>query len=315
MFKKSLNRTSIRLKITTAAPLLIRAGDTGLDPSRSDLSCVRTRYALFANKAVDPDFQGLTVYIPGSSFKGVIRSAGEAMLRGQRIKGFAGEPACDPLDHERGCNQHSNLKAKTSKIHALHCLACRTFGSTGLRGRASVRDLFPFLAGARAPDQNYLQANRTEVRNGIAIDRVAGSVRRGVLYDLEMIPTGCSFYGDIALSNFQAWQLGLLAIALQDLDDGFVQLGSTKTRGFGVVRAKVEQIVIEQSGRASSPQGVARLIKADEAARYKLLPEVDLLKPKAEEHRTRGFGQRFDFQGERAAELLRRAEVSLQELL
>ena len=33
MFKKSLNRAVLRLKVTTVSPLLIRAGDTGLDPA------------------------------------------------------------------------------------------------------------------------------------------------------------------------------------------------------------------------------------------------------------------------------------------
>ena len=132
MFKHTLNRAVVRLRFETVSPLLIRAGDTGLDPARADLSCVRTRHATL----------GTTVYIPGSSAKGVIRSAAEALIRGLGPK-----MACDPLDHRSNCVASLDRKLPTAALHAGHCLACRLFGSTRLRGRCAIRDLFPFAPG------------------------------------------------------------------------------------------------------------------------------------------------------------------------
>lgn len=315
MFKRSLNRAVIRVTLTTRSPLLIRAGDTGLDPSQSDLACVRTRYTPFSDRNVDPN-GGLTVYIPGASLKGVVRSATEALVRGREIRGLkAKEAACDPLDQKHSCNQHANARGESAAIHAQHCLACRTYGSTAMRGRAAVRDLYPFEAGATTPSANYLRANQVEVRNGVGIDRVAGSVRRGVLYDMEMVPTGSRFHGEIAVVNYQAWQLGFLAAALQELDDGFAQLGSTKTRGFGVVSAQVDEVVIEQTARVGRPVDVATLVSDGERRTYNLLDAGELLSPVDGEATRRGLNERFTFSGDRARALMVQAESALGALL
>src|SRR5262249_12407642 len=77
MYRRSYNRAVLRVRITTVTPLRIGAGDVGLDPSATDLTCVRTRHAA----------HGTTVYIPGSSFKGVVRATAEAAIRGQRLTG------------------------------------------------------------------------------------------------------------------------------------------------------------------------------------------------------------------------------------
>ncbi len=304
MFKKSLNRAVLRLKVTTVSPLLIRAGDTGLDPARADLSCVRTRHGAF----------GETVYVPGSSFKGVLRSSIEALVRGRRFGEVDG--ACDPLDHKTSCGGRTdNRKAPSTDVHKAHCLACRLFGSTAMKGRCAPRDLFPFPANATPQDADaagaHAKANLTETRHGVAIDRVAGSVKHGP-FDLEMVPAGVSFWGDIALENFQAWQMGLLASGIAELDEGFAQLGSTKSRGLGVVNVAVDHLVIEQPLRAGDrPKGVGRLVDAAEAEAYGLLDEADL--PKADHH-VRGLSRRFTMADAAADEWLKSTQRALEAL-
>ena len=260
MFKASHNRAILGLEIATVTPLSIRAGDIGLDPSASDLVCIRTRHAE----------RGRTVFVPGSGLKGVVRSSAEALLRSVR-----GALACEAGEE---CGK---LRCETSaEFHRHACRACRLFGSTTMKGRCSVRDMFPFREPQgelpEAERDNLARANRTEVRPGIAISRISGAVAGGALFDQEMVPAGVTFWGDIALENYQVWQLGLLMSAIDELDAGFAQLGSGKSKGLGVVRATVTSILHEQRAGAARPCGVGRLVAKEEAERYGLALEADL---------------------------------------
>lgn len=313
MFWRSYNRAVLRLRIETCAPLLIRAGDSGLDPTGTDLSCVRTRHARF----------GRSVYIPGSSLKGVLRSTAEAAVRGRRfgdVEGACGvfdEKACSAgirAEERRRKSQHQPPLA-THEVHRRHCLACRLFGSTAMKGRCSVRDLFPWRGdvASLSPEQqaNLDAANRTELRNAVSIDRITGSVKNGP-FDSEMVPAGVSFFGDIALENFQAWQLGLLATALAELNDGFAQLGSTKSRGLGVVRVELLEVLHEQPlGAGEAPLGVGRLADAQEAGEYGLLAEAGL--PQAAGS-PRGLSRRFRLEGGEAHAWLIAGQQALEGL-
>lgn len=269
MFRRSLNRAVFGLKIETRTPLLIRAGDSGLNPVAPDLSCVRTRYA----------GEQLTVYIPGSSLKGVLRAAAESRVRGLTVRGTQG--ACDPFDRSN-CGNIASTEAAPKEdpsklVHSRHCMACRLFGSTAMRGRAAIRDLYPWspTAVSAERDNAIRAANRTETRHGVAINRVSGSVQHGP-FELEIIPVGIAFWGEIALVNFQSWQVALLAAAIGEVNDGFAQLGSSKTRGLGVVSIEVESVLYEQAGTDATPLGVGKLIDEKEAKPYGLLPESDL---------------------------------------
>lgn len=293
MFKTSYNRAVLRIRIETITPLLIRAGDSGLDPTAASLACVRTRHAR----------HGSTVYIPGSSFKGVLRSAAEALVRGQTIKGFP--DACNPLDEPNSCGGKAQRMKKTrgaipsAEVHREHCLACRLFGSTAMKGRASVRDLFPWddnideaVTISEENRKRRVQANDVELRHGVSINRVSGSVQHGP-FDQELVPAGVSFWGEIALENYQVWQLGLLAGAFEEVNQGFAQLGSSKSRGLGVAKVHIITAVHEQRRNASTlPRGVGGLASDEEVRSYGLVsPERDLVFDKPSE--LRGLSMRF----------------------
>lgn len=286
MFKETGNRAVLRIRITTITPLAIRSGDTGLEPGGTDLKCVRTRRG-----GGDP-----TVFVPGSSLKGVVRSAAEANVRGQRLGGIDG--ACDPLDpsscSERlraarrdGDRAHREADPRrTGHVHREHCAACRLFGSFSMKGRASIRDLMP-AEGAETE-----RANRTSIRFGVGINRVSGTVSRGKLFDQEVVPAGVTFSGDIALENYQVWQLGLLASAFAELHDGFAQLGSSKSRGLGVVRVDVDSMLHEQPLRAGEhAAGVGRIFAPAAVDAYGLLREADLPETTGAPH---GLFRRFE---------------------
>jgi CRISPR-associated protein Csm3 len=307
MFKRSLNRAVVHVKLSTVSPLLIRAGDTGLDPSQADLCAVRTHHGHF----------GETVYIPGSSLKGVVRSAAEALVRlDGNNNGRDGLGACDPLDHKTSCGgRQKRGDQATAAVYAAHCLACRTFGSTAMKGRISIRDLFPWPGDGRELDveqrRNAAKANALEGRHGVAIDRIMGSVKIGP-FDLEMVPAGVAFFGEIALENFQAWQLGMLACALDELRQGFAQLGSTKSRGLGVVRPTIERIVYEQTAQAGEvPKGIGLLDSEAALRQYALKKDRDLPSAVGE---VRGLSRRFVIEGESADKWLDSAITAMRDI-
>ncbi|MFM7201172.1 MAG: RAMP superfamily CRISPR-associated protein [Myxococcota bacterium] len=293
MFRKSYNRAVLRLRLETVSPLLIRAGFAGLDPTLADLVCVRTRHLQ----------HGSTVYIPGSSFKGVLRAAVEASIRGSSFGTRQG--ACNPFENKKeqelSCSVRVHKRRKqepplsTSDVYKMHCSACRTFGSTVLKGRVGVRDFFPWpnqeepLSAAQL--HNLQAANKTELRLNVAIDRIKGSVADGP-FDQELVPVGVSFWGELSFENYQLWQLGLVASALEELNLGFVQLGSGKSRGLGFVRVHVESFLHEQSGREGAPAtGVGRLATERERLDYGLEPDAELT---GEPGLRRGLAVRFE---------------------
>lgn len=247
MQKIAINRARLDLRLTPETPLLIRAGDKGrvlLHPELPDMMFVRT--GAIGNE---------TVYIPGASLKGVIRSAAERVLR------TVGVRCCDPMEHKTVCHDDASKAADRpekdvahpqARVHAMVCYACRTFGSQAISSRVRFSD-------ARPGEGQEKRANATEVRNGVAIDRKTGGPARGKLYDLEVV-TGGEFVTRIHLENVQLWQLALLGFVLQDMNDGFVRLGGGKSRGFGAVQVGLEKLVFEQApGRAERPAGVAAL--------------------------------------------------------
>jgi CRISPR-associated protein Csm3 len=317
MFRKSLNRAVLRVRVDTETPLLIRAGDAGLDPAASDLTPVRTEHGR----------HGQTVYIPGSSLKGVLRAAAEASVRGVTVAPSSITPApvpgaCDdPLEPRTSCGGQNRPRGRErpapAAIHAAHCLACRLFGSVAMRGRAAVRDLFPWDLDATADDHaptgaNRRRANEREQRFGVSIDRITGSVRHGP-FDQELVPAGVSFWGEIALQNYQVWQLGLLAQAFDAVNFGAAQLGSSKSRGLGSARVAVEVLVHEQvTTAADRPCGVGALLDADESRVYGLLAEGALPDATAER---RGLAARFTVRGDAVASWLDAGRAALGGLL
>jgi CRISPR/Cas system CSM-associated protein Csm3 (group 7 of RAMP superfamily) len=90
-------------------------------------------------------------------------------------------------------------------------------------------------------------ASNLSVRTGVAIDRRTGQAKGGALYEMETI-CGRTFYGEIAVQNIGLWQLGLLWLVLDRVDDGTLRLGFGKSRGLGRVRLTVEHFMFEQFG-------------------------------------------------------------------
>jgi CRISPR-associated RAMP protein (TIGR02581 family) len=248
MHKVRHNWATLALSLAPTTPLLVKAGGLSPDPSLPDMQFVRTLRA--------PD--GETIYIPGPSLKGVLRTYVEKILR--TVKGNAPEGACDPFA-DTACSERLKDEERPATIYRLSCRACRLFGNTKLKGRIACLDAYP------------TGEVETEVRHGVAISRLSQAVAVGP-FDMEVALSGV-FGTRLLLENFEAWQLGLLALALRDINAGLVRIGFGKNRGFGEMAVRVEEVTL---GFAMAPPshevwGIGVLMAEAERSQYDLSEE------------------------------------------
>lgn len=212
MFKTLVNEAHISFSLHTESPLAIRSGDkTEMDPTALNMQCIRTRHGV--------DGEDGTVFIPGSSLKGVLRS------RFERISTLFGGKCCNVVDRRNACKEIKNVKDIPSVgqfVYDRMCPACRFFGSTSIKGRVRFVDAYP------SPGKPL----HLGTRNGVGINRLTGAAQRGALYDFEVVEEG-TFHTDIILRNYELYQLLLLLYCLKDLDEGYATLGAASTRGNG----------------------------------------------------------------------------------
>jgi len=247
MHKWLWNALRLEFSLTPRGPLLIKAGMTSPDPSLPDMQFVRTMTR-----------QGHTIFVPGSSLKGVFRSFTEKVLRTH-------DRACDPFDRERACGKKLQEEEDTATLYRESCRACKIYGNTRLRGRMAFADLFP---------EGQL---KTETRFGVAISRLTNAVAHGP-FDMEIVVEG-SFRGSLRLGNFEVWQLGLLAVTLQAVNDGLVRVGFGKNRGFGEVKIAPTAVTIDccrPDVPADELWGTGRLVPERERRRYGLQEDDSL---------------------------------------
>jgi len=226
MHKRLWNALRLEFVIKTKEPLLIKSGLMSPNPALPDMQFVRT---------VTP--QGETVYIPGSSLKGVFRSFTEKVLRT-----VDGVKACDPFS-DNACGkklskEEDTAEEDTAKVYRESCHACKIYGNTRLKGRFGFQDAYP---------QGEI---KTETRYGVAISRLTNAVAHGP-FEMEIVVAG-EFKGALVMENFEVWQLGLLALTIRAINDGLVKIGFGKNRGFGRVEFQVKGATLDLAKLVSS---------------------------------------------------------------
>jgi len=296
------NEAILDLSLKPQTPLLIKSGQpTEIDPTLPDMQFVRTRR---------PDTGEEVIYIPGSSFRGVLRSYAERLVRSIQERA-----ACDPTRQSRKdaeerigsirilCLSEEELKSKTEKkidklngdeAYRFSCYTCRIFGNTGLAARVRVADFYP---------NGTLN---TEVRYGVAIDRITGAVAHGP-FQLEIVTAG-EFAGTITLRNFTLGQLGLIAAALLDIADGLVAIGHAKSRGLGRVNIEFRKATfryLKDPGKRLS--GIESLVNDKVRQDYSLPPKETAWIEVEQKAERKGTFFAIEAEGNKARELMEMA--------
>lgn len=235
MHKRLVNHCTIDFSIIPVGPILIKSGKEGANPTKPNMEFVETYHA-----------GGRSVYLPGSSLKGAIRAHAERIVRtvGDDKPSEANSQiiwASNPLDKQNVKKQEAFKKKlpddEIYKIYQTSSFTDQIFGSTIIASRFRIQDAYP----------DATKPLKIEERNGVAIDRVFGSAVRGALFNYEVCTSG-DFRTKIHLKNFSLAQLGLIALVLRDLDDGWFGIGFAKSRGMGTVQLQYHSAVVQYPG-------------------------------------------------------------------
>lgn len=108
-------------------------------------------------------------------------------------------------------------------LRELSCWCCCVFGSSWLASKVYIKDLM-------LDEQTFV---RTEIRDGVGIDRDSGRAADGAKYQFEVVPVGTAFHLDILAQNASEAELGLLWIGIKAFEEGHILMGGAKSRGLG----------------------------------------------------------------------------------
>jgi len=294
MHKRFVNHCTIALTIIPHGPILIKSGKEAADPTKPDMEFVETYHA-----------GGKSIYLPGSSLKGAIRAHAERIVRTVGRDTNPNNPdilwASDPLS-----DKYDYLKDKSSSdIYKLSSFTDRLFGNTSIASRLRIQDAYPV-------DKKQL---KIQERNGVAIDRVFGSVAVGP-FNYQVCTAG-EFGTKIHLKNFSLAQLGLIGLVLRDLNDGWFGIGFAKSRGLGTVTVKYNEAVVQYPGCQLDEDnrqiqqivkpgrwghafllGAGEFLDTEEAANYGFSKPDREQTPIAAEPMDLGFGVQLKWQGD-----------------
>ena len=227
MFDKFQSRLNLIGEVETLTAIRIGAGRSTAVVG-SDLPVVR-------------DAAGFP-YIPGSSFKGVLRSYVESILR-SFIDDDNRHVVCNPTNRDEHCitrDEMEDLREKRDDQLILEktCWICQLFGSLWYASKLQIRDLHV---------QPELWFGQYQQRDGVAIDRDTETAADRQLYDFEVVPAGVAFDFKAIVDNAEDWQLGMLYLGLSAFKRGELTIGGGSSRGLGVIELSLKTSVYIKS--------------------------------------------------------------------
>jgi len=215
-------RLTFHLEYQNVSPLRIGAGKAVIPTSPVDLQVVTIKL-----REEDVPF------IPGSSLKGVFRSASEFLANSVGLNVcMNGEGCKSKYDNDLQRNLRMNNLRDVVNVLGKYCLICKLYGSGSYSSHTYFSDAYP-LTG---------ETPLRGVKTGIAIDRRSGTVKRGALYTVEFVIPYSKFKGTVTFTNVPNYGLGLFAYILSQINEGLVKIGGFKSRGFGEMKIKPQSI-------------------------------------------------------------------------
>lgn len=192
-------------------------------------------------------------YIPGSSFKGALRSTVEKIVPGLpdcstcalidlsddeiKQRGSNRETICPTVHQSDIARRRRDEPDKAAEIQketiAELCDTCLLFGSPFAAARLNVNDLY-------IPQEEW--SGVLQIRDGVAIDRDSEKARDRLKYDFEVVPASATFDLHIVLENATKKDLQLMCVGLSEFVHGFGVIGGKRSRGLGVAELQKLQV-------------------------------------------------------------------------
>lgn len=179
-------------------------------------------------------------FIPGSSFKGTLRSTVEKLVAslpiglGLHTCGLpVGEnqqetcPTARPdtiAKARRRCKTPKAVELMLEGERKNLCDTCKLFGAPLAAARIVVNDLYLI-------DEYW--SGTTQVRDGVAIDRDSETAKPQAKYDFEVVPATTVFGLHLILENVTDKDLELISMGLSEFMSGFGGVGGLRSRGLG----------------------------------------------------------------------------------
>ena len=177
-------------------------------------------------------------FIPGSSFKGTLRSTIEkvvASLPGDLGLHSCGLPSKEMPGETCPTARQDEIRKKRrddpNKMDSIMeearqnlCHTCQLFGSPFAAARITVNDLYLI---------NDEWSGTTQIRDGVAIDRDSETAKSGAKYDFEVVPSTTIFGLHLVIENATPQDLQLISIGLGEFVSGFGGVGGFRSRGLG----------------------------------------------------------------------------------
>lgn len=207
-------------------------------------------------------------FIPGSSFKGSLRSTVEKLVA--NLSDTTDLRSCGLIELSEGAlkkakeqngkvcptvrqweiqKRRRNAATREEAEEIMHeiydslCHTCWLFGSPFAASRINISDL-------------YMPRNEwngiIQVRDGVAIDRDSEKAKDRLKYDFEVVPASAAFDLEITLENATLADLQLISIGLSEFVHGFGTIGGKRSRGLGACRLtnlKVASLVLTENDR------------------------------------------------------------------
>lgn len=200
-------------------------------------------------------------FIPGSSFKGSLRSTVEKFvptlskglfscalieLSDEELKEARerGERICSTARQREITNERRDNPGQAEAILARArkdlCSTCQLFGSPFAASRIAVNDLY-------IPEGAW--SGVLQMRDGVAIDRDSEKAKDRLKYDFEVVPASASFSFEMTLENATPQDLQLISVGLSEFVHGFGSIGGKRSRGLGVCKLEGLRVsALELSG-------------------------------------------------------------------
>lgn len=212
MFQRLENRYIFKGRVALKTGLHIGSGKASLE---SDSPVMKDSYG--------------RPFIPGSSFKGILRSHVERI-----VPNLCNFTTCGLTKQEKTCCATVNKEKETefkelwkderiAAAYELLCDTCKLFGSTLLTSKIKIPDLLvkdPWL-------------DLFEIRDSVAIDRDTETAVDGAKFDYEVVPSKTEFEFEAIGENLNERDRFLLSVGLLEMMAGNLSLGGITSRGLG----------------------------------------------------------------------------------
>ena len=180
-------------------------------------------------------------YIPGSSFRGYLRTKLERFLLDENNFKFKDKKTQDLLNMADVLLLFGYTNLFTDKNNTADIIK-RVQEKMDFTDKE--KDSFSSVAGRiHIADMSIISDVNSIRRDGLKIDRNTGATEASAKFDYDIIPAGSKFKFTIELENVEPYQLDLIALALKDIYDEGDLFGGKLSRGIG--KCKLENLKIQ----------------------------------------------------------------------